>query len=168
MGTIDISAAEAEAKERLVRSLQTKGAHLPFEDAVKDFPERLINEKPSNVPYTFWHQIEHIRICQWDILEYVKKPDHTSPSWPAGYWPDPAATAGKAAWDKSIEQYYSDRKDFVAMIQADNVQVLAPVQHNNGRSIMGSVLIVVDHNAYHLGEFVMGRQILGAWQSALA
>ena len=167
MGQFDLAAANAEAKQRLVRALEGRGAHLSFEDAVTDFPDSLINEKPSNVPYTFWHQIEHIRICQCDILRYVLDPKHVSPSWPQGYWPAESAAADRSTWDHSIEQYNADLEELIRLIERDDVNVLAPVEHNAGRSIMGSALVVIDHAAYHLGELVMGRQILGAWKSAL-
>jgi hypothetical protein len=164
----DLQAVESEAKERLVRSLRGKGAHLSFDEAVRDFPEDLLNTKPPNVPYTFWHQVEHIRIAQWDILRYVVDPDHVSPSWPGGYWPDQDAKADLAAWQRSIASFHADLASLVNLIQAPDTRVLAPVAHNAGRSLMGSALVVIDHNAYHLGELVMGRQILGAWKSALA
>ena len=110
------AAANNEAKKRLIASLRGKGAHLGFSDAIQDCPENLINEKPPNVPYTFWHQLEHIRICQWDILRYVVDPDHVSPSWPGGYWPDPTATADVIAWDKTIADYGTDLEELVLLI----------------------------------------------------
>jgi len=160
--------ANREAKERLVAGLRGRGAHLNFESAVADMPGRLYNAKPDNVPYTFWHQLEHIRICQWDILEYIRNPGFTSPPWPEGYWPAQDAEADSAGWKKTIEEYQADRDELIRLVEADELDVLAPVPHNRGRSVMGSVLIVIDHNAYHLGEFVMGRQIMGAWKSELA
>ena len=163
----DIDRLNTEAKQRLVLGLRGKGAHLSFDNAISGFPSSLYNTKPENVPYTFWHQIEHIRIAQWDILKYVVNLRHISPSWPIGYWPDPSANADEQAWNRSIKQYEIDLKELVEMIQSDEVNVLAPVSHNDGRSILGSILIVIDHTAYHLGEFVMGRQILGAWRSEL-
>lgn len=159
--------ANAEAKRRLVNGLRCEGAHLSFEDAVAGFPDALMNTAPDNVPYSFWHQLEHIRICQWDILRYITDPDHLSPEWPGGYWPAWSDTADRAAWDATIVQYQADVEEFVRLIEHEETDVLAPVAHNGGRSILGSTLIVIDHTAYHLGEFVMGRQMLGAWKSAL-
>ena len=164
----DIDRMNIEAKQRLVSGLRGKGAHLSFDGAVGDFPSSLYNTKPENVPYTFWHQIEHIRIAQYDIFKYVVNPGHVSPSWPKGYWPDPTAKADEQTWNRSIKQYEMDIEELVEMIHSDDINVLAPVSHNNGRSILGSMLIVIDHTGYHLGEFVMGRQILGAWQSELS
>lgn len=164
----DINQINIDAKERLVKGLRGKGAHMTIDQAVEGFPTSLYNVKPDHVPYTFWHQLEHIRITQWDILKYVVDPGHVSPSWPEGYWPDQSAEADEKAWNQTIEQYKSDLEELIALVESGDVNVLEPVPHNNGRSIMFSMLIVIDHASYHLGEFVMGRQILGAWKSALA
>jgi hypothetical protein len=136
-----------EARVRLVSGLEGKGAHLSFEDAVRGFPEGLMNTKPPHVPYTFWHQLEHIRITQADMIGYILDPDHVSPEWPAGYWPPQDEQTEGKGWQKTIRSYTADR---------------------GNRSILRCTLIIIDHTAYHLGEFVMGRQILGAWESELA
>ncbi len=168
MSSTNPESANIAAKERLVLGLQGRGAHLSFADAVADMPAALFNKKPDNVPYTFWHQIEHVRIAQWDILRYIAEPGHVSPSWPEGYWPNPSLETDEAGWQRTIARYHTDLQELIDLIQRDDTDVLAPVSHNAGRSILGSVLIVIDHTAYHLGEFVMGRQISGAWRSALA
>lgn len=159
--------ANKEAKKRLTDGLRGRGAHLDFESAVKDFPDGLINTKPDNVPYTFWHQIEHIRLAQIDMIEYISDPDYKAPSWPDDYWPAPDAQTDRAGWEKSIEHYLADVEEFIRLIEDENCNVLATVERNKNRSIMGSALIIIDHTAYHLGEFVMGRQIMGALQSEL-
>ena len=158
----------AEARVRLVAGLETKGAHLSFEEAVADFPSRLMNEKPPHVPYTFWHQLEHIRITQRDMLDYIKDPSYASPDWPKGYWPAQDAKADSAGWEATIKGYLNDRHEFIALISDKATNLLAPVDRLGKRSIMRCALIIIDHNGYHLGEFVMGRQILGAWKSMLA
>ena len=168
MGIFDLEHANAHAKERLVIGLNGEGAHMQIANAVKDFPPDLRDAKPNNVPYTFWHQLEHIRITQWDILKYVVDTRHVSPPWPTGYWPATSALSTDDSWKASIEQYYADLEECITLINRNDINVLEPVAHNSGRSIMGSMLIVIDHTSYHSGEFVMGRQILGAWKSELA
>ena len=163
-----IEEANQEARTRLVYSLRGKGAHLSFEEAVHDFPARLINEKPPHVPYSFWHQLEHIRISQWDMIRYIQDPAYQSPPWPSGYWPDQSAAADRASWQQTIDRYLADTEELVSLIEDPNTDLLAPVAHMENRSILRAALVVVDHTSYHLGEFVMGRQILGAWKSALA
>ena len=164
----DLAAANDEAKRRLIPALEGKGAHLTFEDAIEDFPVKLMNTKPNNVPYTFWHQLEHMRIAQWDILRYIQDPEHKSPSWPGGYWPKQGSKTDAAGWQNTIAQFFADRRELIRLIQDPECNVLEPVEHMSDRSILRQALLVVDHNAYHLGEFVMGRQILGAWKSELA
>lgn len=165
--TFDLEAANAEAGVRLVSALRGKGAHLGFDEAIRDFPAKLMNEKPNHVPYSFWHQLEHIRIAQWDMVNYIEDPSHRSPDWPAGYWPAHDATADPAAWNKTIALYHSDLEELIALIENPTTELLAPVLHMENRSIMRSAMLVVDHTAYHVGEFVMARQILGHWKSML-
>jgi hypothetical protein len=165
---MSVEAMNREARTRLTGALEGKGAHLTFEEAVRDFPQSLMNTKPAHVPYTFWHQLEHIRITQWDMLRYIADPKHVSPDWPRGYWPDQGATTDRAGWERTIEQYLGDRADLIALAKDPEVNLLAPVAHMENRSILRSAFIIVDHTSYHLGEFVMARQIHGAWTSLLA
>ena len=162
-----LHAANQEARERLLPALEGKGAHLSFEDAIAGFPADLRNVKPPHVPYTFWHQLEHIRIGQWDILRYIVDPSHESPPWPHGYWPAPDSEADDAAWEGTISGFQADRDGLISLARDPERTVLEPVAHMDGRSIMRELLLVIDHTAYHLGEFVMERQILGAWKSEL-
>ena len=163
-----IAAANAEARQHLIAALEGRGAHLSFDDAIRDFPVELMNTSPAHVPYTFWHQLEHIRIAQWDLLKYITDPKHRSPNWPKEYWPERSAQADQATWDRTVAQYRADRDALTALLAEERRDLFAPVAHMENRSIMRSVLLVIDHTAYHLGEFVMARQILGAWESELA
>ncbi len=166
----DVSAQQMndEARTRLTDALETKGAHLSFANAVRDFPEKLMNEKPPHVPYSFWHQLEHIRRTQRDMIDYIKDPKYVSPEWPREYWPPQDATTDRAGWDKTVNEYLADRQEFIELVSEPETNLLAPVEHMGNRSILRSTLIIVDHTSYHLGEFVMGRQILGEWKSELA
>ncbi len=161
----DLNAANEEARVRLAAALHGHVAHLNFDDAIRNFPARLMNEKPDNVPYTFWHQLEHIRITQWDLLRYIKDPGHQSPNWPVDYWPARDAKADSAAWEATVSQYHADLQELVELVEDPQTSLLRPVAHMENRSIMRSAMMVVDHTAYHLGEFVMARQILGSWKS---
>lgn len=164
---IEQDAANEEARARLVPALRGEGAHLSLDDAVRDFPRSLMNEKPEHVPYTFWHQLEHIRIAQWDLLRYASDPGHVSPEWPRGYWPAPDAVTDGAGWKATVRAIRADRDELIGLIEDPECKVLEPVAHMDGRSIMRAALLVIDHTAYHLGEFVMARQMAGAWKSEL-
>ncbi len=159
--------ANAEAKSLLVWSLRGEGAHLTLEDAVENFPEYLMNRRPPHVPYTFWHQLEHIRIAQWDLLQYATNPDHVTPEWPSGHWPAPDATADRATWNKTIDRIQADRAAFIRLLDDPTVDIFEPVPHMDNRTIMRATLLVIDHTSYHLGEFVLGRQMMGEWKSEL-
>ncbi len=161
-------AMNAEARKRLIAGLEGRGAHLSFEQAIADFPDALINEKPPHVPYSFWHQIEHLCRAQKDMFEYIRDPEYVSPEWPKQFWPAPDETTDRKGWERTVRRYLDDRRDFVELLNDPETNLLAPVAHMQNRSILRSTLIIIDHNAYHLGEFVMARQILGAWKSNLA
>ena len=162
-----LHAANEEARARLLSALEGKGAHLSFERATSDFPADLRNVKPPHVPYTFWHQLEHVRIGQWDILRYIVDPSHESPPWPQGYWPAFDSEADDAAWEGTIRRFQADRESLISLARDPECRLFEPVAHMDGHSIMRELLLVIDHTAYHLGEFVMARQISGAWKSEL-
>lgn len=154
-------------RRHLVNLLQGRGAHMPFDDAVADFPPDMINTCPPNVTYTPWHLVEHLRLAQWDILEYVRNPRHESPPWPEGYWPAPDAQADAAAWNASLDAFRRDLRDMQAIVEDPATDLFAPIPHGyDGHTILREALILADHNAYHVGELAILRQVMGAWGKA--
>ncbi len=151
-------------RDHLLSLLRGRNAHMNFDDVVADFPLDQINVKPPNVSYTPWHLVEHLRITQWDILEYVRNPQHVSPEWPVGYWPAPDAAADEAAWGRTIEQFRRDYRDIEALVTNPDTDLYTPIPHGyDGHTILREVLLVADHNAYHIGELGILRQVMGAW-----
>jgi len=150
-------------REQLLRLLDGDDAHMTFEEAVADFPDEAINRLPPNVPYTPWHVLEHLRITQWDILEYVRNPQHVSPPWPSGYWPAIDETATPAQFADTIAGFLSDRAALRSIAAEPTVDLLAPIAHTPGHSVLREVRICADHNAYHVGEFAVLRQVMGTW-----
>ena len=151
-------------RQQLVNMLTVRQAHMGFADGVKDFPEAHINTKPTGVDYSFWHLIEHIRICQWDILDYIRNPDYVAPEFPKGIWPDPDATTDKAGWDKTIAQFNEDNAALVAIINDPETDLYAQIPHGyEGHNILREMIIVAQHNGYHLGELGILRQTMGLW-----
>jgi uncharacterized damage-inducible protein DinB len=148
-----------------VRTLLRGGrAHVPFEKVVANLPEDLRGKKPRGAPYTPWQQLEHMRIVQWDILEYIRNPQHVSPAWPQGYWPREAAPA-RQAWAKSVKAFLADRQALQALAADRSTDLLARVPHDpKGPTNLHELLLVADHNAYHLGQMVLLRRLLGAWR----
>jgi len=147
----------------LVRLLEADDAHMTFEDAVANFPDDAINRRPPNVNYTPWHLVEHLRITQYDILEYVRNPDWVSPHWPVGYWPAPDATGTREQFDASVVRFLEDRAALSELVADPAWDLTAPIPHTPGHTLLREITIVADHNAYHVGEFAVLRQVMGTW-----
>jgi hypothetical protein len=151
-------------RAELDRLLSGKGAHADFDEAIADLPAELRGARPHGTPHSAWELLEHLRIAQWDMLEFSRDPRHVSPDWPKGYWPASAAPADEAAWDGSVSAF---EKDLAAMrkIVADPASDLfTPFAYGEGQSLLREALQVADHNAYHVGEIVALRRLLGAWK----
>jgi hypothetical protein len=158
-----MNADEALRKE-LLALLEGQQAHMTFEDAVANFPLDLANTRPPNVEYTPYHLVEHLRLTQWDILDYIRNPNYKGMSWPDSYWAPRDAVADAAMWQRSIDQFLSDRRAIAGIIRDPKTDFHAPIPHGyDGHTILREVLVVADHNAYHIGELGILRQVMGAW-----
>ncbi|HVN54801.1 MAG TPA: DinB family protein [Anaerolineaceae bacterium] len=144
--------------------LRGGNAHMPFEEAVADFPPDAYNRFPPQVPYSPWHLLEHLRITQSDILEFVRDPKYVSPVWPEGYWPAPGEQADRARWEETIRRFCADLCDIQAIVEDPSIDLLAEIPHAPGYTYLREALLVADHNAYHIGEFAILRQVMGTWK----
>ncbi len=115
------------------------------------------------MPYTPWHLIEHIRITQWDILEFIRNPEHISPPWPGGYWPAREAQADKDAWNATIAAYHRDLEDLIEIVCDPQTDLLAPLPYAPEYTLLREILLVGDHTSYHTGELAILRQVLDTW-----
>jgi DinB superfamily len=148
-------------RKELISHLTEEQAHAGFEAAVKDFPPDLRGVRPHDLPHSAYQLVEHLRIAQWDILEYALDPKHKSPAFPDGYWPKSPEPPDPKAWDRSIAAFRADRKKLaVALEKAD---VLAPIKHADNQPLASKTVLLIDHNAYHLGQLVLLRRLLNAW-----
>lgn len=154
---------EQALREHLVYLLKGGGAHLNFEQAIADLPRELRGKKVEGAPHTPWRLLEHLRICQWDILEFSRHPGHKSPKFPEGYWPPTDAPPDDVAWDNSIQAFRDDLQAMIALVTNPATDLFAPIPHGDGQTILREALLVADHNAYHLGQLVFLRRCLGAW-----
>jgi hypothetical protein len=150
-------------REQLLSLLRGGNAHMSFDEAVAEFPLEHINSRPPNVTYSPWHLLEHIRIAQWDILEYIRNSEHVSPQWPEGYWPPPEQQADEMKWHKTINDFRADLESLQGLVEDSGMDLYAPVPHATTCTIFREILIVADHNAYHIGEFAILRQVTGTW-----
>ena len=155
---------EQSLRQHLLELLRGGGAHAKFEDVVKGFPAKLRGAKPANFPHTPWMLLEHLRLAQWDILEFSRNSKHKSPEWPKGYWPKTQAPPSTAAWNKSIQQFRKDLKSMQDLVANPKTDLFARIPWGDGQTILREALLVADHNAYHLGQLVDVRRLLGAWK----
>jgi len=139
-----------------------EGAHLDFEAAVADFPPRLRGAKPPGAPHTAWQLLEHMRIAQEDILDFSRNPKYREKKFPDDYWPAGEAPPSEKAWDTSVRQFQSDLKEMLALVADPKNDLFAAIPHGQGQTLLREALLTADHNAYHLGQLVFLRKILGA------
>jgi hypothetical protein len=150
-------------REQLVQLLGGGHAHMPFDQAVADFPLEWANKRPPSVTYTPWHLLEHLRIAQWDILDFIRNPDYQEIKWPDDYWPAAEATADAAAWQTTVDSFRADLQSLLEIAQDSSVDLTADIPHAPGYTVLRELLVVADHNAYHIGEFAILRQVMGTW-----
>ena len=148
-------------REHVLYLLRGGGAHLSFDDAIADLPAEFRGRKPTGVPHTPWRLLEHMRIAQWDILEFSRNPQHVSPEFPQGYWPEGDAPPTADAWDKSVAAFRADLTAMQDLVADPRADMFAPIPGGNGQTLLREALLVADHNAYHLGQLVVVRQGLG-------
>ncbi|HLH39004.1 MAG TPA: DinB family protein [Bryobacteraceae bacterium] len=151
-------------REQLVSLLRGGNAHLDFDSAMKGLPAKLRGTRPKGSPHSPWEILEHMRIAQWDILEFSRDANHKSPKWPEGYWPESPAPPSAAAWSRSVRQFRENLDEMCALVENPRTDLLARIPHGEGQTILREALLVADHNAYHLGQFVLIRRLLGAWK----
>jgi hypothetical protein len=154
---------EEQLRQQVIDLLEGGHAHMGFEAAVADFPKDSINHKPPNVPYSPWALLEHIRIAQEDILEFIVDPEYKAKSWPDDYWPEADRQALIEDWRATIEAIQRDRKELIRLASDPERSLVEPFEHAPDYNLLRELLTVADHNAYHLGEFAILRQVMASW-----
>lgn len=149
-------------RQHLLTLLDGKGAHLTFSEAVKDFPAELRGTKPPGAPHTAWQLLEHLRFTQHDLLEFSRNPDYHEPKWPDSYWPSTETLPEPAAWDRTIAAFESDLSAIKALVSDPARDLFAPYPKGFGKPLLRNVLILADHNSYHLGQLVFLHKQLEA------
>ena len=154
---------DRQLRDHLVGVLRGGNAHMPFAEAVAQFPEAQINTQPPRVDYTFWHLLEHLRLTQADILAYLTQAHYQAPAWPQDYWPARDTRATKHEWDESVVAFQRDLEAIIGIVANDGTDLLRTVPSNDEHTVLREVLIVADHTAYHIGELGILRQVSSAW-----
>jgi hypothetical protein len=157
-------ANDKPVREHVLKLLEGGHAHVTFEAAVKGIPAALRGKRPKGVEHSPWEILEHVRIAQRDILEFSIDAKHVSPEWPSGYWPKTKTPPNDKAWSKSVRAFTADLESMRKLVAADSTDLYAPIPHGDGQTILREALLIADHNAYHLGELVLVRRLLGAWE----
>jgi hypothetical protein len=153
-------------REHVVYLLRGGGAHVDFEHAIRGLPKHLRGKRAAGLAFTAWQLLEHMRLAQWDILEFSRNAKHVSPDWPAGYWPKASVPPNAAAWNSSVKLFRRDLAATCALVSRRSTNLLARIPHGDGQTILREALLVADHNAYHLGQLVLVRRALGAWEES--
>lgn len=151
-------------RQQLVALLTGSNAHHSFDDVIDELPADLRGIKPAQLPYSIWQLVDHIRVAQWDILAFSRDPNHESPAWPDGYWTADVAPADEAAWEQALAQIRQDRDAFIALLHDPDRDLYAPFAHGDGQNLLREALLIADHNAYHIGQILLIRRLLGAWE----
>jgi DinB superfamily len=154
---------EDSLRRHLIELLKGGSAHTRFEEVSAGIPAKLRGQKPAGLPHSPWMLLEHMRIAQWDILEFSRNRKHVSPDWPKGYWPRSAAPPGTAAWNASIRRFRQDLKTMQNLAANPKTDLHARIPWGEGQTILREALLLADHNAYHLGQLVDIIRLLGAW-----
>jgi hypothetical protein len=149
-------------RKHVLYLLRGGGAHLSFDEFVASFPADLCNRQIDGLPYTPWQVLEHMRRAQWDILEFSRDADHVSPEFPKGYWPTPNELGSQALWQQSVDEFRKDLQQMEALVEDPSTDLHAKIPHGDGQTILREALLIVDHNAYHLGVLSVMSRILKA------
>ena len=142
-------------REHIVSLLSGGNAHITFDDFLKDFPVDKCGERIEGIPYTAWQVIEHMRIAQWDILEFSRDAKHVSPKWPKGYWPAVDQVGNESLWNETVEKFRKDLQQMQDLVNDPGTDLLAKIPHGSGQTILREALLVADHNANHLGALIV-------------
>jgi hypothetical protein len=156
--------SDQSLRSELDRLLSGHGAHADFEAAVADLPATLRGKKPEGAAHSLWEVIEHLRIAQWDMFEFSRDPKHVSPEWPAGYWPKHVETVSDRVWVNSLNAFRRDLKAMRELVADPKSDLFTPFAHGEGQTLLREALQLADHNAYHIGELILLRRMLGAWK----
>jgi hypothetical protein len=153
---------DKELQKHVLSLLGGRNAHIGFEDFIEDFPVENCGQRLEGLPYTAWQVLEHMRIAQWDILEFSRDPAHVSPKFPKGYWPDPDEPGNAELWKDTVERFRGDLKQMQELVADQSVDLFAKIPHGKGQTILREALLIADHNAYHLGALAVIGRILKA------
>ncbi len=150
-------------RDHVLKLVKGRQGHIDFKTTLANLPQEFQGKKPERAPHTPWQLLEHMRIAQWDILEFSRDSEHKSPKFPEGYWPDSEAPSDEGAWQESVASFGADLQAMADLVADPSTDLYARIPHGSGQTILRESLLVADHNAYHLGQLVLLRRLLNIW-----
>lgn len=150
-------------REQLAALLGWSDAHANWEAAVSGLPPALHGRAPKGLPYSPWQLVEHLRLAQHDILDFCRNPEYEEMSWPDDYWPATPEPPSADAWEETLAGFRRDREALRALALDPGADLFAPIPHGSGQTLLRELLLVADHNAYHIGQLIVVRRLIGAW-----
>ncbi len=157
--------SDQSLRKHLLELLDGGHAHASFDNVVADFPAQLRGEKVSGLPHSAWMLLEHLRITQWDILDFSRNPKYVTPKWPEDYWPATPAPPSATAWNKSIKAFRDDLDAMKKLVSNPKTDLFAKIPWGDGQTLLREALLIADHNSHHLGQLIDVRRLLGIWKS---
>ena len=154
---------EKALREHVLYLLEGGGAHAKFDEVIAGIPPNLRGQRPTKLPHSLWMLLEHLRIAQWDILEFSRNPKYASLKWPEGYWPSTEAPPSAADWNATVRNFRQDLKAMQDLVKDPKTDLFARIPWGDGQTILREALLLADHNAYHLGQMLDVRRLVGAW-----
>jgi len=155
----------SELRNHLVKLLTWNDAHVDFDKAVHGVPPSVQGGRPQSMPYSPWELLEHLRLAQRDILDFCRDPAYAAPKFPAGYWPGAEAPPTPEAWDQSVAEFRADREALCDFISDPSLDLFSQIAHGDGQTYLREALLAADHTAYHVGEMIAVRRMLGVWKT---
>lgn len=153
-------------RKQLVAQLETGQAYIKIGEAICEFPRELAGERIDGIAHTAWEILEHMRIAQWDILRFTIDPDHVTPPWPDEHWPPTSAPADTSEWERSLGVFFAELKQVKELARNPEIDLYQVIPHGTGQTVLREILLVADHNAYHIGQFMMIRRALERREAA--
>jgi hypothetical protein len=150
-------------REQLRKVLDWREAHADWKQALAGLDAAHRGVRPAGSPHSVWDLLEHVRLAQRDIIDFALDPKHVSPDWPSGYWPKSLAPADDAEWEKSVREFFHDLQEMEKLVSNPRTDLFAPIPHGTGQTFLRQILLLIDHNSYHLGQLVLVRRLLSAW-----
>ena len=152
-------------RKHLVELLDGGHAHATFDQVIKDFPAKFRGEIPPGLKHSAWMLLEHMRIAQWDILDFSRNPKYKALKWPGEYWPNSPGPANAVEWEKSIQSFHEDLDAMKKLVSDAKTDPFAKIKWGEGQTILREAMLIADHNSHHLGQLIDVRRALGIWKA---